>query len=92
MSGKTSIDRAPFLGAGFWLGVVLALASLGTPTPLAAQASMRDEIGLPGGHRVGWLDDRGPDLAVVGRAGYGFIGEADGEGGSHTRLMGGQNY
>ncbi len=48
----------------------------------------RDSRGLVGGERVGWVDDGGTDLVVHGRAAYGLIEEADGEGGAHHRMEG----
>lgn len=58
--------------------------------PLAsAQVADRNELGLSGGERVGWIDDAAPNLTIAARAGYGFIAEADGEEGSHQRIEGG---
>lgn len=58
--------------------------------PMAsAQVADRNELGLSGGERVGWIDDGAPDLTIAARAGYGFIAEADGEEGSHQRIEGG---
>lgn len=69
--------------------LILATLML-TPLSLAsAQVAERNELGLSGGERVGWIDEGAPDLTVAGRAGYGFIAEADGEGGSHQRIGGG---
>lgn len=55
----------------------------------SAQVADRNELGLSGGERVGWIDDSAPDLTLAARGGYGFIAEAEGEEGSHQRISGG---
>ncbi|MFK8001728.1 MAG: collagen binding domain-containing protein [Polyangiales bacterium] len=69
--------------------ILILSAVLLAPLVSSAQVADRNELGLPGGERVGWIDDGAPDLTIAARGGYGFIAEADGEEGSHQRIEGG---
>jgi hypothetical protein len=69
------------------LFILLAVVLMSTNA--SAQVAERDELGLSGGERVGWIDNGAAELTIATRAGYGFIAEADGEGGSHQRIHGG---
>lgn len=69
--------------------IFLSTVLLAPLSVASAQHMDRNELGLSGGERVGWIDDGAPDLTVAARGGYGFIAEAEGEGGSHQRIDGG---
>ncbi|MFT5359346.1 MAG: hypothetical protein ACI9KE_006589, partial [Polyangiales bacterium] len=69
--------------------LILSAMMLLIPSITSAQIADRDELGFSGGERVGWIDDGPLDLTIATRAAYGFIAEADGEGGSHQRIGGG---
>lgn len=69
--------------------LILSTVLLVPLSTASAQVADRNELGLSGGERVGWIDNSAPDLTLAARGGYGFIAEAEGEEGSHQRIGGG---